>query len=79
MKKLSLDLEKLIFVSSLGVSGLLVASSISPEGCSVQSPVWNQQLQSTQFFGSLTVNQPDNTPRVSIPTFKTPFTTHQCR
>ena len=79
MKKLSLDLEKLILVSSLWVSGLLVASSISSEGCEFQSPVWNQQLQSTQFFGSLAVNQPANTPRVSIPTFKTPFTTHRCR
>jgi hypothetical protein len=76
---ISLDLEKLILVSSLGVCSLLVGASIASNGCSVQSPVWNQQLQSTKSFGSLAVEQPDPTPRASIPTFKTPFTSHQCR
>jgi hypothetical protein len=81
MKKLSLDLdlEKLILVSSLGVSCLLIGSSISSDGCSLQSPVWNQQLQSTKSFGSLAIDQPAANSKVSIPTFNTPFTTYQCR
>ena len=78
MKKLSLDLEKLILVSSVGIFCLLAGSAISSDGCDVQTPLWNQQLQSTDSFGSLTMNQPVAAFRFSIPTFNKPFTKSQC-
>lgn len=76
MKQLSLDLEKFILVSSLGVSCLLVGSVVSSDGCSVQSPIWNQQLQSTKSYGSLALARSNTSPRLSI---NTPFSSHQCR
>ena len=79
MKQLSLDLEKFILVSSLGVSCLLVGSVVSSDGCSVQSPIWNQQLQSTKSYGSLALARPNTSPQLSISTFNTPFTSHRCR
>ena len=78
MKKLSLDLEKLIFVSSVGISCLLASSAISSDGCDVQTPLWNQQLQSTESFGSLAIDEPAGTFRLSIPTFDKPFTKSRC-
>jgi len=78
MKKLSLDVEKLILVSSVGISCLLAGSAMSSNGCDGQTPLWNQQLQSTDSFGSLAVEQPATTLRFSIPTFNTPFTKNRC-
>jgi hypothetical protein len=75
MNNLSLDLEKFILMSSIGISCLLTGSFMASSGCDSQTPLWNQQLQSTKSFGSLAIEQPVTTSQFSIPK---PFTKKQC-
>ena len=75
MNNLSLDLEKFVLMSSIGISCLVTVSFMASGGCDSQTPLWNQQLQSTKSFGSLAMERPVTTSEFSIPK---PSTKKQC-
>jgi hypothetical protein len=50
MNALSLNTEKFILASLLGMTTLIMGAQMMPETCKAQAPLWNQQIQSSANF-----------------------------
>lgn len=50
MNALSLNTEKFILASLLGMTTLIMCSAMMPQACAVKSPLWNEQIQSSASF-----------------------------
>jgi len=57
MNALSLDTEKFILASLLGMTTLMMGSTMMPQVCKSQSPLWNQQIQSSANYISTVSRQ----------------------
>ena len=57
MKTLTLDTEKFILASLLGLTTLIMGSAMMPDACTVKSPLWNEQIQSSANFTSTVSRQ----------------------
>jgi hypothetical protein len=57
MKTLTLDTEKFILASLLGLTTLIMGSAMMPDACAVKSPLWNEQIQSSANFSSTVSRQ----------------------
>jgi hypothetical protein len=53
MHALSLNTEKFILASLLGMTSLMMGAVMMPETCKVQAPLWNQQIQSSANYTSV--------------------------
>ncbi|PZV26569.1 MAG: hypothetical protein DCF12_09115 [Snowella sp.] len=50
MNALSLNTEKFILASLLGMTTLMMGAAMVPDTCKVQEPLWNQPIQSSANF-----------------------------
>ena len=57
MNALSLNTEKFILASLLGMTTLMMGSAMMPDACAVKSPLWNEQIQSSANFSSTVSRQ----------------------
>ena len=53
MHALSLNTEKFILASLLGMTSLMMGAMMMPETCKVQAPLWNRQIQSSANYISV--------------------------
>jgi hypothetical protein len=53
MNALSLNTEKFILASLLGMTSLMMGAMMMPETCKAQAPLWNQQIQSSANYTSV--------------------------
>jgi hypothetical protein len=53
MNALSLNTEKFILASLLGMTTLMMGAAMMPDTCKVQDPLWNQQIQSSANYTSV--------------------------
>ena len=57
MNALSLNTEKFILASLLGMTTLMMGSTMMPDACKVKSPLWNEQIQSSANYTSTVSRQ----------------------
>ena len=58
METLQINSEKLFLASLVSMAGLLLGASMSSNSCNAQTPLWNQQIQSSANFGSVVLLKP---------------------
>jgi hypothetical protein len=57
MDALSLNTQKFIIASLLGMTTLMMGSAMMPDACTVKSALWNEQIQSSANFISTVSRQ----------------------